>query len=269
MDAARLYAAGRRAAGYIRTSSLTNCGFLKDTEARQREAIVACAAHFTMDLEAVDGEDAPFFSDPGVQGSDDVHTRPGFMRLLEYCDRTGVRDIVFEDASRLARDLITQEVAFNSLTKAGFRLYNASSPNTFLEDGPTPKLIRCILGAVGEFERSTIVKRLLVARQRAADAKFTKGVKYTLADKPKAVGRHDLLQRWPGLIPILEHYKDMPELDKHAVRTVRDLAFAKDIKSVAGKCLTNKQIRVAFTRVVQKRVVHAHQELDAGLLPGH
>lgn len=252
MQSASSVASSKAAVGYTRTSSATNCGFMKDSEPRQREAIRACAHHFNMRLGENVLESEGWFSDPSVKGTDDVHSRPGFVRLLEFCHSTGIRDIVFEDASRLARDLITQEVAFNSLTKLGFRLYSASSPNVFLDDGETAKLVRCVLGAIHEFERSGVVKRLASSRERAAVGKFRLGVKRSLANTPKPVGRHDLLERWPELGDVLLEFLEHPELCKHMICRVQDTAFAKGIKNASGKPLSRRQIRLAFARLQEQ-----------------
>ena len=68
----------KKAVGYIRTSSLTNIGFDKDSEERQRSMITECAKHFGYDV-------ATTFSDPGISGCDLVDNRPGFKSLVEHC----------------------------------------------------------------------------------------------------------------------------------------------------------------------------------------
>ena len=47
------------------------------------------------------------------------------------------------------------------------RLIAADSPSSFLDDGPTSKLIRQILGAVSEFDKAMVVAKLKGARDRA------------------------------------------------------------------------------------------------------
>ena len=249
MQSASSSAECRRAVGYTRTSSATNCGFMKDSQPRQQDAIRACAAHFHLLLGNTHDESDGWFADPSVKGTDDVHSRPGFVRLLEFCHATGIRDIVFEDASRLARDLITQEVAFNSLSKLGFRLYSASSPNVFLDEGETAKLVRCVLGAIHEFERSGVVKRLAASRARAAEGKFQLGVKRSLANTPKPVGKHSLLERWPELKVILTKFLEHPDLSVQMIMQVQSLALAAGIQRKPGQPITRRQVRMAFARV--------------------
>jgi hypothetical protein len=64
----------------------------------------------------------------------------------------GCAPFIVETANRFARDLMVQEVGFAMLRDLGVTLIAADSPSSFLDDGPTSKLIRQILGAVSEFE---------------------------------------------------------------------------------------------------------------------
>ena len=68
------------------------------------------------------------------------------------------------------RDLMVQEVGFAMLRDLGVTLIAADSPSSFLDDGPTSKLIRQILGAVSEFDKAMIVAKLKGARDRARRA---------------------------------------------------------------------------------------------------
>jgi DNA invertase Pin-like site-specific DNA recombinase len=78
----------------------------------------------------------------------------------------GARTIIVETASRFARDLMVQEVGFAKLQALGIKLVAADSPHSFLDDTPTSKLIRQILGAVSEFDKAMIVAKLKGARER-------------------------------------------------------------------------------------------------------
>jgi DNA invertase Pin-like site-specific DNA recombinase len=59
-----------------------------------------------------------------------------------------------------------QEVGFAMLRELGITLIAADSPSSFLDDGPTSKLIWRILGAVSEFDKAMIVAKLKGARDR-------------------------------------------------------------------------------------------------------
>jgi DNA invertase Pin-like site-specific DNA recombinase len=61
---------------------------------------------------------------------------------------------------------MVQEVGFAMLRHLGVTLIAAESPASFLDDGPTSKLIRQILGAVAEFDKAMTVAKLKGARDR-------------------------------------------------------------------------------------------------------
>ncbi len=152
------------AVGYMRTSSATNVGEGKDSEARQRKAIEAYAKAAGMMI-------VDWFYDAAVSGADPIETRPGFAAVLTRIAGNGVRTIIVETANRFARDLMVQEVGFAMLRNLGITLIAADSPASFLDDGPTSKLIRQILGAVAEFDKAMTVAKLKGARDRARRAR--------------------------------------------------------------------------------------------------
>ena len=55
---------------------------------------------------------------------------------------------------------------FAKLQALGIKLVAADSPSSFLDDTPTSKLIRQILGAVSEFDKAMVVAKLKGARER-------------------------------------------------------------------------------------------------------
>src|ERR1017187_3773901 len=131
----------------MRTSSATNVGDGKDSEARQRKAIEGYA-------QASGAVIVDWFYDAAVNGADPIEVRPGFAELLARIADNGVRTIIVETANRFARDLMVQEVGYAMLRRLGVTLVAADSPSSFLDDGPTSNLIRQILGAVSEFDKA-------------------------------------------------------------------------------------------------------------------
>ena len=77
-----------------------------------------------------------------------------------------VKIILVETSSRFARDLIIQETGFRLLKDRDIDLIAVDSPGGFLDDSPTAELIRQILGAVSQFEKSMTVSKLRAARER-------------------------------------------------------------------------------------------------------
>jgi DNA invertase Pin-like site-specific DNA recombinase len=73
-------------------------------------------------------------------------------------------------------------------------LISAKHPEQFRDSGITANLIRQILGAVAEFDRSQLVERLKQGRVRKA--KVTS--KCTLSNKPRTCGVKSRLDRKDG-----------------------------------------------------------------------
>jgi len=77
----------------------------------------------------------------------------------------GVRTIVIERLDRLARDLMVQETIIADLQKNGFDLISVAEPDLMATD-PTRILVRQMMGAVAQYEKSQIVLKLRGARLR-------------------------------------------------------------------------------------------------------
>lgn len=181
------------AIGYTRTSSASNVGPDKDSEARQRAAIERCARQGGMTI-------VEWFADPAVSGADPVETRPGFAALLLRLASNGVRTLIVETASRFARDLMIQEVGFAMLQKLGVTLIAADSPTAFQDDTPTAVLIRQLLGAVAQFDKTMTVAKLKGARERKrAVTGKCEGRKSHAELHPEVVGEAKRLRRRKGM----------------------------------------------------------------------
>jgi DNA invertase Pin-like site-specific DNA recombinase len=149
----------KHAVAYLRTSSKTNAGPDKDSDKRQRAAIegYARAAGY-----AIVGE----YYDIAVSGADPVGGRPGFSAMLEALLANGARAIIVESPDRFARDLMVQLAGHDMLKAKGVVLIAASAPTHFIEDTPTAILVRQVLGAIAEFDKTTLVAKLAAARRR-------------------------------------------------------------------------------------------------------
>jgi DNA invertase Pin-like site-specific DNA recombinase len=154
------------AVAYIRTSSATNTGPDKDSEKRQRAAIEDFAKRTGF---ALVGE----FTDAAVSGADPIETRRGFADLLDKIEGNGVRTVIVEDASRFARELMTQELGILALIQRGVRVLTANGDDLTDSSDPSRKMMRQIAGAFHEYEKARLVAKLKAARdrKRAAEGK--------------------------------------------------------------------------------------------------
>lgn len=152
--------AATRAIGYLRVSSAGQAKDGRDGLPRQREAVTAwCDASGTQLLEE--------HVDAGVSGTKALGDRPGLSMALERAVELDAV-LVVEKADRLARDLIEGELILREFRRCRVRVIEAEG-GTDLTDGdanPTAKLIRQVIGAVAEFEKSALVAKLRAARDR-------------------------------------------------------------------------------------------------------
>jgi DNA invertase Pin-like site-specific DNA recombinase len=77
----------------------------------------------------------------------------------------GTRLVLVERLDRLARFLTVQESILQDLKRKQFDLVSVTEPDLCTDD-PTRTLMRQVLGAFSEYERSMIVLKLRGARQR-------------------------------------------------------------------------------------------------------
>ena len=148
-----------KAVAYLRTSSRANVGEDKDSDKRQRASVEAFARANGYKIVSE-------HYDAAVSGADPVADRPGFARMLAELMANGARTIIVESPDRFARDLMVQLAGHDMLKARGMTLIAASAPTFFVEDTPTAVLVRQVLGAVAEFEKTTLVAKLAAARRR-------------------------------------------------------------------------------------------------------
>jgi DNA invertase Pin-like site-specific DNA recombinase len=177
------------AVGYMRTSSATNVGADKDSEKRQRVAIerFAKASGFAL---------VDWFYDPAVSGADPIESRPGFSALLDRIEDNGVKTVIVEDASRFARDLITQELGILALIKRGMTVITTSGDVLTDSSDPSRTMMRQIAGSFAQYEKARLVAKLKAARDRKKAATGKCGGRKSYAEaKPETVALAKELHR--------------------------------------------------------------------------
>lgn len=145
-----------KAFAYLRCSGQSQID--GDTFDRQRAAInaFAKASGVTITQE---------FIDKGISGT--LVDRPALNDLFVALNSNGVRKVIVSDATRLARRLIAQETILDEFRKGGFTVLDASGTDlTAGDDDPTKILIRQVLGAVAEWNKSEVVQKLRAAKVR-------------------------------------------------------------------------------------------------------
>lgn len=113
------------------------------------------------------------FTDAGVSGSNGLDSRVGLADALRALRKNEISGVVVYRLDRLARDLVLQESLLAEVRRLGGQVFTTSAAEAgYLvddPDDPSRKLIRQILGAVNEYERSMISLRLRSGRRAKAD----------------------------------------------------------------------------------------------------
>lgn len=146
------------AAQYIRVSGLGQRD--GDGPERQDERNQRCAKARGLEI-VVTGFDL------GVTGDLAADKREGYSSLLRHLLDSGVTVLLVEDARRLARNLIVQELAIEEAQRLGITVISSDGDVVLTDSSDTTRvLIRQVLGAVGQFDKNNTVKKLRGARDR-------------------------------------------------------------------------------------------------------
>ena len=215
-----------QAIAYLRTSSATNVGADKDSDKRQREAILSFERSAGYELV---GE----YYDAAVSSADPIETRPGFAAMLERIEGNGVRTIIVETANRFARDLMVQEVGFARLKARGITLIAADSPAAFVEDTPTARLVRQVLGAIAEFDKAMTVAKLKGARDRIR------------RERGRCEGRKPLAETHPVAVALAKrlHRASPKNGARRSLRKIAAELAAGGHKAVSGRPFNPRTIK--------------------------
>jgi DNA invertase Pin-like site-specific DNA recombinase len=145
------------ALAYFRTSSAANVE--GDSEPRQRAAVERYAK--ANDIEVV-GE----FWDKAVSGADPIEARAGFSYMLSRIEGNGVRLVLVEDASLLARSVLVAELAILVMEGRGVRIVTSSGEDLTATDDPARTMMRQVARAFAQYEKARLVAKLKAARDR-------------------------------------------------------------------------------------------------------
>lgn len=110
-------------------------------------------------------EIAGVYRERGVSGTVDSMDRPTWAEMIAAMLTSGVRMIVIEKLDRLARDLMLQEHILIDLKDLGIEIISTAEPD-MCNDDPTRILMRQIMGAIAQYDKTMIVLKLRGARRR-------------------------------------------------------------------------------------------------------
>src|ERR1700733_13200864 len=125
---------------------------------RQLEAIKKYAAHSDIKIVKV-------YREEGVSGTTDWANRPAFSEMMTALLANGTRTVLVERLDRIARDLMGQESIIADFQRKGLTIVSVAEPD-LCSDDPSRVLMRQILGAFFQYEKTMIVLKLRGARVR-------------------------------------------------------------------------------------------------------
>jgi DNA invertase Pin-like site-specific DNA recombinase len=115
------------------------------------------------------------YQEKGVSGTVDGMCRPTFSQIIVDAENPNndpypIHAIVVERLDRLARDLMVSEVLLAECRKRGIQVFSADQGAliNMAENGgdPTRVLVRQIMGALAQWEKTMLVRKLRSAKDR-------------------------------------------------------------------------------------------------------
>jgi DNA invertase Pin-like site-specific DNA recombinase len=125
---------------------------------RQLEAIKKYAASHDIKI-------AKVYREEGVSGTTDWENRPAFSEMMAEMMANGTRTVLVERLDRCARDLMVQESIIADFKRKGLVVVSVNEPD-LCSDDPSRILMRQMLGAFFQYEKTLLVAKLRGARQR-------------------------------------------------------------------------------------------------------
>jgi DNA invertase Pin-like site-specific DNA recombinase len=129
---------------------------------RQLEAIKKYAA-------AADIKIAKVYQEKGVSGTTDWESRPAFSEMMAALLANGTRTVLVERLDRCARDLMVQESIIADFKRKDLTIISVNEPD-LCSDDPSRVLMRQMLGAFFQYEKTLLVAKLKGARIRVKAA---------------------------------------------------------------------------------------------------
>ena len=219
----------KAAYGYIRVSGKGQVE--GDGPVRQKQAIREYAKANGITIKKI-------FLEEGVSGT--LADRPALADMLLELERngTGVKTIIVERVDRLARDLMVQENIIHDLQKSGFDLISVMEGDDLLSGDPTRKLIRQVLGAVAEYDKTMTVLKLRAARDRKRKA------------QGKCEGRKSYTEEAPQVIQEIRRLRRKRKGERRS--TYKEVAAElnrQGLTTISGKPFTASNVQRLMLRV--------------------
>jgi DNA invertase Pin-like site-specific DNA recombinase len=236
------------AIAYLRTSSVANLD--GDSEHRQREAIKRYAKANAVEIVAE-------FYDKAVSGADPIETRKGFSDMLSEIEGNGVRLVVVEDASRLARSVLVAELAILVMAQHDVRIVTASGEDLTATDDPARVMMRQVAQAFSQYEKARLVAKLQGARDRksAALGRRIEGRKSYIETRPEMVREAKRLARKS---PKTRERRSLREIAAELAKAGFMTSKGKPLSAAMVKRLCSVSVRGPDSTMSEARLTRTH-----------
>ena len=180
------------------------------------------------------------YQEEGISGT--LQNRPALTEMMIDLEENGhgIKTVIIERIDRLARDLMVQENILHDMDKHGVKIISVADGN-LLKDDPTRKLVRQVLGAIAEYDKTMTVLKLKAARERKK------------AQNGKCEGRKSYQEASPALIAEIKKLRRKPRNGKRLSlqKTVEALNL-NGYKTASGKEITLHTLRNIVYRSMRK-----------------
>lgn len=219
----------KKAYGYLRVSGKGQVD--GDGFQRQEKAIA--------DYAKVNGyEIVHIYREEGVSGT--LLDRPALTDMMLDLENAKVKVVLIERVDRLARDLMIQENILHDLKKHGVDIYSTTDGD-LLEDDPTRKLVRQVLGAIAEYDKTMTVLKLKASRDRIRKV------------KGKCEGRKSYQEVNPDLINEIKNIRRKPRNgNRLSLAHTLVILQGKGFKTATGKELTLPILKNIIYKVMEQ-----------------
>lgn len=176
------------------------------------------------------------YKERGVSGT--LRNRPALAELIVDLEQNGhgITTVIVEKLGRIARDLIIQESVIADFREKDVGLISALEGADFLDNDPTRKLVRQVLGAIAEYQKALLVAKLRVARQRK---KIKSG---------KCEGRKPYKEAAPETVALIRKLRRKPRGGKRKTyQEIADHLNSEGVSTLNGQPWSLQTVRHAWS----------------------
>ena len=167
-----------------------------------------------------------------------LRNRPALAELIVDLEQNGhgIKTVIVEKLGRIARDLIIQESVIADFREKDVGLISALEGADLLDNDPTRKLVRQVLGAIAEYKKALLVAKLRVARQRK---KIKSG---------KCEGRKPYKEAAPETVALIRKLRRKPRGGKRKTyREIADHLNSEGVSTLNGQPWSLQTVRHAWS----------------------